>query len=155
LNFVFIIYSHLRLGLPSEIFPSAFLTKIICAFLSSPIRVTCCSIATYLIWTPTYCLAKQSVIQVKGNFSVGYNTSVRGSMPWHRIHPEKLIVAQLRKKFSAFYFTIKKACHLTLSSASSVHCTPPNTFSLKSIFNIILPFLLRRRKRSRYCRLCV
>jgi hypothetical protein len=38
-----ILSSHLRLGLPSGLFPSGFATDILYRFLSSPIRATCTS----------------------------------------------------------------------------------------------------------------
>jgi hypothetical protein len=41
LRFTLIPSSHLRLGLPSSLFPSGFPTKIFYAFLSTPMRATC------------------------------------------------------------------------------------------------------------------
>jgi hypothetical protein len=47
----FLLIWHLRLGLPSDLFPSGFLTKILYAFLSFPIRAKCSAhlILLYLI----------------------------------------------------------------------------------------------------------
>jgi hypothetical protein len=41
LRFILMLSSYLRLGLPSDLYPSGFSTKILYAFLFSPIRATC------------------------------------------------------------------------------------------------------------------
>jgi hypothetical protein len=41
LKSILILSTHLRLGLPSHLFPSCFPTNILYAFLVSPIRATC------------------------------------------------------------------------------------------------------------------
>jgi hypothetical protein len=41
LRSILILYTHLRLGLPSDLFPSGFPTNILYAFLFTPIRATC------------------------------------------------------------------------------------------------------------------
>jgi hypothetical protein len=41
LKYILIPSSHLRLGLPSGLFPSGFPTKTLYTFLSSPMRATC------------------------------------------------------------------------------------------------------------------
>jgi hypothetical protein len=41
LRSILILFTHLRLGLPSGLFPSGFLTNILYAFFVSPISATC------------------------------------------------------------------------------------------------------------------
>jgi hypothetical protein len=41
LRSILVLSTHLRLGIPSDLFPSGFLINILCAFLFSPIRATC------------------------------------------------------------------------------------------------------------------
>jgi hypothetical protein len=41
LRYILILFTHLRLGLPSRLFPSGFPTNIVYAFIFSPIRATC------------------------------------------------------------------------------------------------------------------
>jgi len=58
---------------------------------------------------------------------------------WSRVHPEKLTGFQLVKKFPAFYGTwkfitaVRRACHLSLSWASSIQSIPPHPTSWRSI----------------------
>jgi hypothetical protein len=46
LSYILILSFHLRMGLPSSVFPSDFLTKMLCALLISPVCATC---SAYLI----------------------------------------------------------------------------------------------------------
>jgi len=62
--------------------------------------------------------------------------------PWSRVLLEKLTVCQLIKKFPAFYGTaFTKACHLSLSWASSIQFLTPRLTSWRSI--LISSFHLR------------
>jgi hypothetical protein len=135
--FIILLSSHLRLVLPSGLFPLGFPIKTLYMPLLSPIRTTC----------PTHHILLDFITRkifgylwllVQLTYLLTYLLTV-----WSRVLLEKLTVPQLVKKFPTFYGTRKfitaftGARHLSLSWASSVH--NPTSHFLKIHFNIILP----------------
>ena len=105
---ILILFTHLRRGLPSGLFPFGFPTKTLYAPLSSPIRATCPAhlILTYLL------------------------------TPWCRVLLEKLTGLRLVKKFPTFYQTrrfitaLTSVGHLSLSWASPIQSIYPHPTSV-------------------------
>jgi hypothetical protein len=135
LTFILILSTHLRVFLPSGLFPSGFPSKILYAFFPHSCYMPCEFFSTEYIIQALGC-SKQNNLRI----------------PWSKIFPKKLTVAWLKKfcGFSEILMSITlytRVIHWTLCRATGIQSTTshfiyPRSSNLSLSSKQALPFIL-------------
>ena len=93
---ILILFSHLRLGLQSCLFPSGFPTKYLYEQLLSPIRATCPSTLVFLIWSNEWHLVR-NIDHKAPHYTIITTTTTITTPHYHRYYHTMTIITLTKK----------------------------------------------------------